>query len=102
MTKYEGNCTMYVPEEPNHTKEEVAEWKKVRDKLKELDITVKNINKCFNENKQLRKENLILRNNMEHANKTIDLLNKRNNELEQELIKLRTHIDMFSEEEFCD
>ena len=38
-----------VHEEPNYNKEEVAEWKKVRDKLKELDITVKNVNKCFNE-----------------------------------------------------
>lgn len=75
-------------DEKDYTKEEVAEWRKVRDKLKELDITVRNINRCFNENKGLRKE--------------ISLLYKRINELEKENTKLRNHIDMFGEEEYCD
>lgn len=90
-----------IPEK-DYTKEEVAEWKKVRDKLKELDITVKNVNKCFNENKQLRKENLNLRNNNVMLNSTISILNKEVDKLEKENAKLRSHIELFSEEEYCD
>ena len=102
MAKIEGNCTMYNPEEPNYNKEEVAEWKKVRDKLKELDITVRNINKCFNENKQLRKENLNLRNANIMLDSTIAILNKEVDKLEKENARLRDIISRNSEEEYCD
>lgn len=85
---YEKVTYLIPKDEKDYTKEEVAEWRKVRDKLKELDITIRNINRRFNENKGLRKE--------------ISLLYKRINELEKENTKLRNHIDMFSEEEYCD
>lgn len=98
----EGVYDEVYKDEKDYTKEEVAKWKDVRNKLKELDITIKNINTCYNENKRLRKENLNLRNAEEMLQSTIRILNNRVDELEKENTKLRNHIDMFSEEEYCD
>ena len=51
---------------------------------------------------RLRKENLNLHNAEEMLQSTIHILNNRVDELEKENTKLRNHIDMFSEEEYCD